>query len=500
MIAAAYARYSSDNQREESIDAQIRAIRKLCDDRGYTLGEIYTDEARTATTDKRPGFQQAIADAEAKKFDILVIHKMDRFSRDRYDSAIYKRRLKKAGVQLISVTEPMLDGSPESGILESMLEGMSEYYSKNLAREVMKGMKENAFNTQFNGGIAPLGYNIVDKAYVINEVEAAAVRLIFAMYLDGKGYGKIIDELNIQGYKTKRGNSFGKNSIYEILYNERYTGVYIFNKAVKGNAHQLKSEEDIIKVEGGIPAIISKEDYEKVRDMKSKVRPAAFRATIPYLLSGKIYCGACGAAMIGKKSPNRQGGFYQYYVCGNRHQTRTCNAAFIRADKLEKLACDEINAAFFKGDGARDMAQKAYDLIQKQGVPDTASIDKQINELSRQINKFIEAIADGIRYSDIKSKYEAVQAQRDALLVERDKMLKKAPLSKLTFEQVHNYVLKKVDIKKISPDDRKKIIEAFVHRIDIDGDLVKITVNVGPTNGSGGRIRTNDTPGMNRML
>lgn len=195
------------------------------------------------------------------------------FSRDKYDSTTYKRKLKKNGIKLLSVTEN-LDGSPESIILESLLEGMAEYYSKNLAREVMKGMKENAYQCKHTGGIPPLGFDIdpVTKKYVINEAEAKAVREIFSLYLDGYGYRKMIPILNQKGYKTKRGNTFGKNSIHELLRNEKYAGTYVFNRTASKdafgvrNGHQDKDDDSIIRVEGGVPSIISKEDFQKAQD------------------------------------------------------------------------------------------------------------------------------------------------------------------------------------------------------------------------------------------
>lgn len=162
MRAAIYARYSSDNQREESIDAQIRAIKAYAEREGHSIVKIYTDEAKSATTDNRPQFQQMIADSSSGFFDCVIVHKLDRFARDRYDSAIYKRKLKINGVSVLSVLEN-LDGSPESIMLESVLEGMAEYYSKNLAREVMKGMSETAYQCRHTGGTPPLGYDVDKK-------------------------------------------------------------------------------------------------------------------------------------------------------------------------------------------------------------------------------------------------------------------------------------------------------------------------------------------------
>lgn len=202
--AVAYARFSSDNQREESIDAQKRKIKEYADRFGYNIIKYYTDSAKSATTDNRPGFQAMIREAPALGAEAVIVHKLDRFSRDRYDSAVYKHELKKNGIRVISVLEN-IDDSPESVILESLLEGMSEYYSKNLARETMKGLMENAYSCRHNGGKPPLGYDVdpVTHQYIINPDEAEAVRNIYKMYLAGKGYAEIVKYLNAHNYRTK---------------------------------------------------------------------------------------------------------------------------------------------------------------------------------------------------------------------------------------------------------------------------------------------------------
>lgn len=265
MKVAAYARYSSENQRDESIEAQLSAIEEFCKREGHKIVATYTDRALSATTDDRPEFLQMIRDAEKGLFEAVIVHKIDRFARNRYDSAFYKRRLKMAGVERISVTE-RLDGSPESVILESVLEGMAEYYSKNLAREVMKGLRENAKQAKFTGGIPPLGYNIdKDKNYVLNEQEAPAVRMIFDLYLQDKGYTETINTLNLHGYKTKRGNSFRKNSIHDILRNPIYAGYYTYCRGTK-KKHRYVKRDDTIVIPDAVPAIITKEEYERVKE------------------------------------------------------------------------------------------------------------------------------------------------------------------------------------------------------------------------------------------
>lgn len=215
--AVLYARFSSELQRTESIDAQIRAMKQYCKEQHWEVVGTYVDEALSGTTDRRPSFQMMIADSEKKKFDIVLVHKLDRFCRNRYDSANYKYILRKNGVKLCSVLEK-LDGSPESIILEGLLEAMAEYYSSNLAREVMKGLKENAYHCKHTGGSPPLGYDLdEDKRMIINPKETECVRMIFWMYINGYGRTEMASILNKNGYVNKRGKPFTKDSFLSIL-------------------------------------------------------------------------------------------------------------------------------------------------------------------------------------------------------------------------------------------------------------------------------------------
>lgn len=265
MIAWAYCRFSSDHQREESIDAQIRAIQAYCERENITLDKIYRDEAKTATTDDRPSFQQMFKDIKEEYCDCIIVHKLDRFSRDRYDSAFYKRKLKERGIRLISVLEN-IDGSPESIILESVLEGMSEYYSRNLAREVQKGKMETAYQCRHNGGAPALGYDVDKQGYYhINPVEASWVTKAFEMKAAGRSYNEIASHLNSIGALTKKGRKFTKNSFHDLFKNERYKGIYVYNRTQtqvygKRNAHS------------------SKDEYRKLQKISKEIR--AFRKSL----------------------------------------------------------------------------------------------------------------------------------------------------------------------------------------------------------------------------
>ena len=225
--AIGYCRFSSDLQREESIEAQKRFITAFAYQNGYDIQTFYCDRAKSGKNLNRPAFQQMLEDAKKGTFQSILVHKIDRLSRNTSDTLSVIDKLKKNGIEVISAYEH-LENTPMGELLLKIISGMSEYYISNLANEVLKGQRENAYQGKANGGIGCLGYDIVKQKYVINEKEAAAVRLIFQMYANGYGYSPIIDKLNSLGYKTKAGRPFGKNSLYSIMNNEKYCGIFVF--------------------------------------------------------------------------------------------------------------------------------------------------------------------------------------------------------------------------------------------------------------------------------
>jgi site-specific DNA recombinase len=335
--AFAYARYSSDHQRNESIDAQLRAIKKYATENNINIINSYIDEAKTGTTDNRPEFLKMFADIEKINIDLILIHKLDRFSRDKYDSAIYKKKLKDYNIILFSVTEK-LGNTPEDIILESLLEGMNQYYVANLARETLKGLLENAHKAKHNGGTPPLGYDVNPgtKQYIINVVEAEAVRLIYKLYIKGYGYKRIADELNKRGFKTKTNRPFRINSLSSILENEKYNGTYIYNQTVqkingKRNNRVKKASDEVIRVEGGIPAIITKSTWEKAIIRRNLNKHSNHKKKNDYLLKSLIFCGYCGSKLVGNsRIAGRNKTPYVTYDCGFstvHNMTNTTNTA-----------------------------------------------------------------------------------------------------------------------------------------------------------------------------
>lgn len=471
MRAVIYARFSSDNQRDESIDAQVRACTDYANSKGFQLIKVYEDKALTATSDRRPAFLRMIADAEAGLFDAVIIHKLDRFSRDRYDHAYYKRKLKRAGVQLFSVLEN-LDSSPESIILESVLEGMSEYYSKNLAREVKKGLHETALQCKHTGGIPPLGYDLrADKKYIVNEQEASAVQLIFKLYASGMGYNTIIDKLNELGYVTKRGGQFGKNSIHDILKNEKYIGIYTFGKTVGGKSGPRNSHSpspNMLRIAGGVPAIIDIDTWEKVQRKMATKKNGSYKAKRSYLLSGKIRCGNCGGAMVGESCRNKLGISYFYYVCTHRKRKKNCSKQGVPCDKVEQLVVSQLENSLFTSQKIATLAQALYNSqaeIKTEIDYSITEIQRQINTTEGQINNVMSAIEQGILTATTKQRLIQLEARLTSLQDELSENRRLATRQIVPIEEIRARLNRFKGLSRKGPELQREAIDLFVSEV-----------------------------------
>ena len=329
MYAVIYARYSSDKQREESIEGQLEVCRKYAESNGYEIIDTYIDRAKSAKTDDRPYFLKMIKDSEEKHFQAIIVYQLDRFSRNRYDSAKYKTILKRNGVTVYSANENIADNA--SGVLlESLIEGLSEYYSAELAEKVNRGMNVNAKKCLSNGGTTPLGYKIENHKYVIDKQMAPVIKEIFEKYADGVTIKEICADLNARGIKKPNGTTFNKNSFSAILKNRKYLGIYIFRD---------------IEKPGGMPQIIDEDLFNKVAErMKAnKLAPARTRAKAEYLLTGKLFCGYCKEMMIGHSSnkTSKNGIIYNYYKCKNSGRSKSCHKKMVMKDYIEDAVIDE---------------------------------------------------------------------------------------------------------------------------------------------------------------
>lgn len=489
--AVAYARFSSAMQREESIDAQLRAITDYCAKNDIALIGHYIDMAQSATTDDRPEFQRMIAESAERDYDYIIVHKLDRFARNRYDSAIYSKKIEDNGKRLLSVLEKFGDG-PEAVIFRSIIEGFNEYYSKNLGRETRKGHRENAYKALFNGGTPPLGYDIDEgNQYIINEYEAEAVRLIFSMYIDGYSYLEIIDRLNNLGYRTKKGGLFKKTSLTEILRQEKYIGRYVFGKTdyrpgEPRNTHRYANEEDMIIIDDAIPAILSKEVWTMARQRREKRKqvPSARRNTTRsggYPLTGHLYCKHCGSPMVGSSRTGGSGKRYYYYECTAKSRGE-CNARGIRADKLEALLFDALDDYLFGHHYIDNMVEALFNYLSEEKEDpredEKKELKKKIADAGKKIENITSAIASGTTSQALLDKLTALEtekAQLESTLRESD--LKQTHIALLR-DEVEDFVRKYDSIKKYDRQERSKLMSIFVDRIEVDTPRVYVTFNV----------------------
>ena len=461
MKAVIYARYSSDSQREESIEGQLRECTEYAERNGITVLRSYIDRALSARTADRPEFQNMIKDSERKLFDVVLIWKLDRFSRDRYDSAHYKRILKKNGVKVISVKENISDG-PEGIILESMLEGYAEYYSAELSEKIHRGQKENALKGRNNGGGIPLGYLLGnEQKLVLDPVTAPIVREIFQRYADGEIVRTIVEDFNRRGLKTKNGKPFSPNSFNRILKNRKYIGEYQY--------------QDVI-IPGGVPAILSDDLFYRVqaRLEKNKRAPATAKADVDYLLTTKLFCGLCERMMIGESGTSHTGDKHYYYKCAGAKRKLGCKKKSVKKDFIERAAVILTVNRVLRDE---EISRIADSILALQNSEDATipALKKQLADTERGIENMLNAIQQGVLTSSTKERLEALEKQRDNLKIAVLQAELQKP--KYTKEQIVSWIgqFKYGDVN--SREYQKRIIDTFVNSLYLFDDRLVITYN-----------------------
>lgn len=500
--AALYARFSSDNQRNESIDAQVRAIKEFAHANDIIIVAEYIDRAKSATTDDRPDFQRMIKDSAKGNFQLLIVHKLDRFARNRNDSIAYRMKLQRNHITLLSVLEPFDEDRPETILLQSVIEGMNEFYSRNLAREVRKGLKENALNCKHTGGIPPLGYDLdrTTRQLVVNDFEAGAVRLIFDLILSGHGYSEIITVLRQKGYKTKVGREFGKNSIYEILHNPKYKGVYVYNRASpadpytkKRNSHLENLPEDMIVIPGGVPAIISEEDFDKVQEILKR-RKQYYRGVKKnqeqYLLTGKIICGKCGCTYTGnrKKSTGNKPPNITYRC--NKQARKTgiiCDNREVNRDYIESFVMNQIEQSIFNDRMAGIIIAQFEEYLRKKNEEMSQTLRRLENEthtIDTKLENLSDVLADGVDRQQrgiILSKMEKLEDKKTALQSYIAQEKAALALDIPDKKELEGYFRKAQEMFRAKTlDEMQQLIDLYVEKVIVNEDEIQVILNLVP--------------------
>lgn len=447
-LAAVYARYSSDNQSSESIDAQLRAIKDYCSRNNIAIVKTYIDEAESATSDDRPQFLEMIRESAKRQFNLVIVHKLDRFARNRYDSAFYKRELEKNGVKRISVLE-QLDDSPESIILESVLEGMAEYYSKNLARETLKGMNERV-EKGLHMGQMPYGYYVNDGQVYINDIQANVIKQIFDLYNNGWGHMKITKWLNDSRIPTYKGIIGGWQTfqVRSILTNIKYIGKLNWNKKIYDSS--------------SIPPILTEESFFLAqRHLIKKKKEYSFRGNNfdKFVLLGFLKCGLCGSSMrIKNNNASKPSGYYAY-VCHSAvlYRKQCTHTTLHRSTDLEEAFESEIEKVLTN--------QSAFFEVEKDDLL-TSIVSDEVKQLKTELDRAEKAYLAGAfsleRYIEIKSeaekKLETKTKELSKIESSKEKELKKENKKKTrTLWQQYK--------KAKTIAEKKKILNMFIKAI-----------------------------------
>ena len=324
--AVIYARYSCDAQTEQSIEGQLRVCEEYAAKNDILILDTYIDRAMTGTNDMRPDFQRMIKDSAKKQWSYVIVYKLDRFSRNKYEATTHKHTLKNNGVKVVSAMENIPD-SPEGIILESLLEGMNQYYSAELAQKVRRGMRETRLKGNYQGGALPYGYVASEKKVIIDEEKAEVVRFIFEQFAKGVFVREIIETLTANGILHK-GKPFPMNTIYGILKNEKYSGTYMLGDEVVDKIY---------------PPIISQEIFSTVRAKVNANKYGKRSVDVVYLLRHKMKCGYCGESIIAECGTSKMGDRRYYYKCHGRKNLRNgCQQKAFRKEILEKFILDAI--------------------------------------------------------------------------------------------------------------------------------------------------------------
>lgn len=491
-----YARYSSDNQREVSAEEQIRYCKQYAEKMDFEVICEYIDKAMTGTNANRKNFLRMIEDSKNREFRYVIVYANNRFARNRFDKQFYKRELEKNGVGILYSSQEILNtNSPEAILYESLDDGISEWYSRNLAIEVMvKGLLPNAHKCLHNGGKAPFGYDVVNQRLVKNTEEAPIVKMIFDWYVSQEyGYNKIAKELNERGFRNKAGKQFKGTSIRDMLLNEKYTGTYVYNKRSsydsmgKRNNSKLKDDSEIIRVEGAFEAIISKETFDKVRNAMEarKGRNASHQAREVYLLSGLVKCGLCGHNLHGNRKPtNRNGSYHITYKCNNRGKNgiKVCHNKEINKIYLERAIMHFISQ-MCEGDNFNMIMRelKRYAKEQNEGNGELQFLENKLKKVEREIGNIVKAIMGGFEAEELQSAYDVLKSDKTNLLtqvdIERRKQAQRIEIDEASARRALGRI--SADICEGKPiEEYKKLFSSFVERVDVYEDYVIVVLNI----------------------
>ena len=460
--AVIYARFSSHNQREVSIDQQVKACNDFAKRKGLEVVGVYSDAAISGKdTENRPQFQKMLVAAQDHQFGYVIAWKSNRMARNMVKAMETEAMLRVLGIECLYVEEDFDNTAAGRFALRNMM-NVNQFYIENMAEDIIRGMNDNAQKCLVNGPV-PLGYRRgADGKYEIDEEEAPVVRSIFDKFLAGMPFSDIAYELNARGVKTKSGGEWNKGSFHRMLRNERYIGTYIFGDTV---------------IENGIPPIISKEDFYRVQQkLKMKQTNSKRRAPANYLLTGKLFCGHCGSMMIGVSGTSKSGALHYYYVCQARLKEKSCKKRNVQKDWIEDKVIDSIRKYIMK-DEVLDWLVDGFADFQKQLEKESSVslAEQELAEVSKAAKNLLTAIEQGIITDTTKSRLLELERRKQEL--EMEVVLSRQALSDVDADMIRFWLEEWRNGDYDSPEFRKQLIDIFLNAVYLYDDRLKIIFN-----------------------
>lgn len=461
MNVVIYARFSSHNQTEQSIEGQLKVCYAYAESNDMTVIDEYIDRALTGTNDNRPSFQRMLADSEKHTFDAVLVYQLDRFARNRFDSAINKAKLKKNGVRVISAKENIAD-DPSGILVEGVLESMAEYYSAELSQKIRRGMDINAEKCLSNGSNPGLGYKVnPDHTFSVDLEGAAIVKEVFERYSHGETKTAIVKDMQRRGVKTSIKNDFSMNSINNMLTNRRYIGFYIYKDT---------------ETPDGMPRIIDDDLFFRVQDIvnKNKNMPARTHGEGEYLLTTKLFCGYCKEMMVGYSGTSKTGKKHHYYCC-KKARKKQCKKKIINKGLIED-AVIKVCLSMLTTENCKYIALQVGKNCENDG--DNLAIKNlksTIKKLDTAIENLWNSLERGENTEMITERINIRTAEKEKLQIELDKELNKCTILSET------QILAFLDYIKNLPNDdinkKRTIINIFVNAVYLYDDHFDIVFN-----------------------
>lgn len=478
----AYMRYSTDNQNENSIEYQRAEIEKYCTQNRLTLLHEYVDQAFSATNDRRPDFRRMMADAQSDPdWDVILVYDLSRIFRNVKDAARYRAVLSDSSIHLVSVTEPLPD-SDEGWLTGTLKDTLNEYYSRQTKRKTHAGMAVNASKAGHCGGIPPLGYDVgADGKLTINEAEAETVREIFQLYNLGYSLKNMANFLNDNGLQTKAGRPFTKNSFNNILTQEKYIGVYRWNKRKakdsKGrhNNHAYKPAEEQIVIPGGCPAILPLEVFQEAQEKLSQRKRgrADTKSRHHYMLGGmkRLKCANCGSYMTGKVTTSH-GKKYLTYTCPN-HKGGSCPTKDIPAKNLEQYAAAVIVKEF---QIKNNLPQLNQCLKTGGNNAEAQQLRNRLKGTEKKIGNITRSLENGCSEA-LTNRLQLLEQEKLSLMNQLQET--NQPVPDVTEKNLKNVWNKLIKVLSTSNDpDVKQLLMACIREITVSNDSVNVTLQI----------------------